>query len=321
MAENLLTINDLAVVYHTDNAVIHAVNGCGFSINKGETLGLVGETGAGKTTIAKSILRILPSPQSEILSGEIIFNGRNLMQISEREMRKIRGNQIAMIFQDPMTALNPIQTVGSQIEEAIKRHNKIRRSEAQKRACDMLELVGIQMERYDEYPHQFSGGMKQRVVIAMALACNPALLLADEPTTALDVTIQAQVLELMQDLRNKLDTAIIMITHDLGVVADFCERVAVVYAGEIVESGRVEQIFDNPKHPYTLGLFASLPRLDSKERRLKPIKGMMPNPSNLPEGCLFADRCPRATEECKKARPVLIEVEPQHFVKCIHMAE
>ncbi len=316
MAEKLLTIKDLAVAYHTDNAVIHAVNGVSLTVNKRETLGLVGETGAGKTTIAKSILRILPSPQAEVISGEIVFDDVNLMSISEKEMRKIRGNKIAMIFQDPMTALNPIQTVGAQIAEAIKRHNKVNKFEAQKRACDMLELVGIRMERYDEYPHQFSGGMKQRVVIAMALACNPALLLADEPTTALDVTIQAQVLELMQQLRDKLNTAVIMITHDLGVVADFCERVAVVYAGEIVESGRVEQIFDNPQHPYTLGLFASLPRLDSRERRLKPIKGLMPNPSNLPEGCLFAERCPRATEECKKARPVPTEIEPEHFVKC-----
>ena len=256
-----------------------------------------------------------------LVSGEIVFNGENILQISEKEMRRIRGNKIAMIFQDPMTALNPIQTVGDQIAEAIKRHNNVSRSEAQKHACDMLELVGIKMERYDEYPHEFSGGMKQRVVIAMALTCNPSLLLADEPTTALDVTIQAQVLELMQDLRNKLNTAVIMITHDLGVVADFCERVAVIYAGEVVESGKVEQIFDNPQHPYTIGLFNSLPRLDSKERRLKPIKGLMPNPSNLPEGCLFAERCPRATEECKKARPVPTAVEPDHFVKCIHLSK
>lgn len=321
MADNLLSIKNLAVAYHTDDAIIHAVNGINLDIKKGETLGLVGETGAGKTTIAKSILRILPNPQAEIVSGEIVFNGENILQISEKEMRRIRGNKIAMIFQDPMTALNPIQTVGDQIAEAIKRHNNVSRSEAQKHACDMLELVGIKMERYDEYPHEFSGGMKQRVVIAMALTCNPSLLLADEPTTALDVTIQAQVLELMQDLRNKLNTAVIMITHDLGVVADFCERVAVIYAGEVVESGKVEQIFDNPQHPYTIGLFNSLPRLDSKERRLKPIKGLMPNPSNLPEGCLFAERCPRATEECKKARPVPTAVEPDHFVKCIHLSK
>lgn len=321
MADNLLSIKNLAVAYHTDDAIIHAVNGINLDIKKGETLGLVGETGAGKTTIAKSILRILPNPQAEIVSGEIVFNGENILQISEKEMRRIRGNKIAMIFQDPMTALNPIQTVGDQIAEAIKRHNNVSRSEAQKHACDMLELVGIKMERYDEYPHEFSGGMKQRVVIAMALTCNPSLLLADEPTTALDVTIQAQVLELMQDLRNKLNPAVIMITHDLGVVADFCERVAVIYAGEVVESGKVEQIFDNPQHPYTIGLFNSLPRLDSKERRLKPIKGLMPNPSNLPEGCLFAERCPRATEECKKARPVPTAVEPDHFVKCIHLSK
>ena len=316
MAETLLKINNLAVSYRTDNAVVHAVNGISLSLNKGEALGLVGETGAGKTTIAKSILRILPNPQAKVSSGEIFYEGTDLLKLSEKEMRKIRGNKIAMIFQDPMTALNPIATVGAQISEAIKRHNKCTKSEAQKRACDMLEMVGIRMERYDEYPHQFSGGMKQRVVIAMALACNPELLLADEPTTALDVTIQAQVLELMQELRSKLNTAVIMITHDLGVVADFCKYVAVVYAGEIVEYGTVEHIFDNPRHPYTLGLFDSLPKLDSKERRLKPIRGLMPNPINLPQGCLFAERCPKATPECHSARPDMTEVEPGHFVKC-----
>jgi peptide/nickel transport system ATP-binding protein len=231
-------------------------------------------------------------------------------------MRKIRGNKIAMIFQDPMTALNPIETVGFQIAETIKQHNRISRVEAQKRACDMLEMVGIPMERFKDFPHQFSGGMKQRVVIAMALACNPELLLADEPTTALDVTIQAQVLEMMQSLVEKLETSVIMITHDLGVVAEFCESVAVVYAGEIVERGTVEDIFDHANHPYTLGLFGSLPKLDATENRLKPIKGLMPDPTNLPVGCRFYERCPRAKEECSKASPEEIEIAPGHTVKC-----
>lgn len=316
MTDNLLTVRNLAVEYHTDNAVIHAVNGVNFEVKRGETIGLVGETGAGKTTIAKSILGVLPRPQGKIISGEILYDGENLLEFSEKEMRKIRGNKIAMIFQDPMTSLNPVETVGFQIAEAIKKHNKVKRAEAQRRACDMLEMVGIRMERYDEYPHQFSGGMKQRVVIAMALACNPLLLLADEPTTALDVTIQAQVLEMIQELKEKLGTSVILITHDLGVVAEFCDTVAVAYAGEIVEKGTVEDIFNNPVHPYTLGLFESLPRLDTTSQRLNPIKGLMPDPSNLPNGCLFCNRCPKSTSACESTRPDYIEVSPGHIVKC-----
>lgn len=232
-------------------------------------------------------------------------------------MRKIRGNKIAMIFQDPMTALNPIETVGSQIAEAIGLHEKLSKAEVQKRAVDMLEMVGIPGERYGEYPHQFSGGMKQRVVIAMALACRPELLLADEPTTALDVTIQAQVLDMMESLKEKLNTSMILITHDLGIVAGMCDRVAVVYAGEIVEQGTTEEVFDFPGHPYTLGLFQSLPRLDSTEKRLKPINGLMPDPTNLPEGCKFYDRCPYACEKCKEKEPEMREYRPGHFVRCI----
>jgi len=317
MSENLLEIRDLTVEYRTDNSIIYAVNGISLTVEKGKTIGLVGETGAGKTTIAKSILRVLPNPQAKLVSGEIIFDGEDVLKISEREMRKIRGNKIAMIFQDPMTALNPIETVGRQISETVKLHNNVSHTEAQRRACDMLEMVGIQMERYSEYPHQFSGGMKQRVVIAMALACNPELLLADEPTTALDVTIQAQVLDMMRSLKEKLGTSIVMITHDLGVVADFCDYVAVTYAGEIVERGSAEHIFDHPIHPYTLGLFGSLPRLDTTERRLRPIEGLMPDPTNLPEGCRFCERCPKATEECKYNRPKDIKVAPGHIVKCL----
>ena len=318
MTEEFLKIKDIRIEYHTDESVIHAVNGINLTVKKGQ--GLVGETGAGKTTIAKSILRILPGLQAKILSGEIWFEGKDLLSVSEREMRKIRGNKIAMIFQDPMTALNPIETIGFQISETLKIHNKLSKKEARKKACEMLEMVGIPSYRYDEYPHQFSGGMKQRVVIAIGLACNPELLLADEPTTALDVTIQAQVLEMMAELKEKLNTSVILITHDLGVVANFCDSVAVAYAGEIVERGTVEQIFENVSHPYTEGLFASLPRLDSKERRLKPIKGLMPDPANLPEGCSFCDRCPYAEEKCFASKPDDIEIEPGHVVKCFRLA-
>ena len=316
MPENILEIRNLVVEYHTDDADIYALNDVSLNVKKGETIGLVGETGAGKTTIAKAILRILQSPPAKVCSGSIVFDGVELMELSEKEMQHIRGNKIAMIFQDPMTALNPIETVGFQIAEAIRLHNKVSRAEATKRACDMLEMVGIPAARYKEYPHQFSGGMKQRVVIAMALACKPMLLLADEPTTALDVTIQAQVLEMMNDLKSALNTSVILITHDLGVVANTCESVAVVYAGEVVEYGSVEHVFDNTAHPYTIGLFNSLPKLNSSERRLKPIKGLMLDPSIKPEGCRFSDRCPDATEKCFKEAPKDVEIEPGHIIKC-----
>lgn len=315
--EELLRIRDLVVEYDTDEDVVQAVNHVDLQLGKGETLGLVGETGAGKTTIAKAILRILPDPPSRVKAGEIYFEGKDILKLSEGKMRKIRGNKIAMIFQDPMTALNPIEPVGSQIAEAIGLHEKLSKAEVQKRAVDMLEMVGIPGERYGEYPHQFSGGMKQRVVIAMALACRPELLLADEPTTALDVTIQAQVLDMMESLKEKLNTSMILITHDLGIVAGMCDRVAVVYAGEIVEQGTTEEVFDFPGHPYTLGLFQSLPRLDSTEKRLKPINGLMPDPTNLPEGCKFYDRCPYACEKCKEKEPEMREYRPGHFVRCI----
>ncbi len=316
MAEKLLEIKNLSVEYRADEATIYAVNGVNLSLEKGEALGLVGETGAGKTTIAKSIMRILPPAQAHITSGEIIYEGQDLLSLKEKEMQKVRGNKIAMIFQDPMTALNPVETVGFQIAESIKQHNKISRIEAHDRAGDMLELVGIPRERFTDYPHQFSGGMKQRVVIAMALACNPELLLADEPTTALDVTIQAQVLDMMRDLKAKLGTSVILITHDFGVVADFCSSVAVTYAGEIIERGTVDRIFNNPSHPYTQGLFNSLPSLEATSRRLKPIKGLMPDPSDLPDGCRFCERCDYAEERCAKAAPEVVEIEPGHFVKC-----
>ncbi|PLT72739.1 dipeptide/oligopeptide/nickel ABC transporter ATP-binding protein [Mediterraneibacter gnavus] len=317
----LLKINDLVVEYAANKKIVQAVNGVSLSLNKGETLGLVGETGAGKTTIAKAILRILPDPPAKVKGGEIWFEGEDLLKLSDRKMSHIKGNEISMIFQDPMTALNPIMTVGKQIAETIRLHNKISKAEAQTEAVKMLEMVGIPGERYSEYPHQFSGGMKQRVIIAMALACKPKLLLADEPTTALDVTIQAQVLEMMNELKKELDTSVLLITHDLGVVAEMCEKVAVIYAGEVVEYGAAEDVFDNTAHPYTKGLFQSLPKLDSKETRLKPIKGMMPDPTELPEGCKFSERCPYATEECKKRAPKLMELKNGHYALCSRIGE
>lgn len=319
--EKLLKIENLTVEYHTDEEVVHAVNNVSLEINYGENVALVGETGAGKTSIAKAILRILPQRQSRIVSGKIFVNGQDINELDEKAMRKIRGNKIAMIFQDPMTSLNPVEKVGDQIAEAIEIHEKVSRAEALRRAIDMMELVGIPGERSSEYPHQFSGGMKQRVVIAMALACKPELLLADEPTSALDVTIQAQVLEMMQQLREKLNTSVLMITHDLGIVAQMCEKVAVIYAGEIVEFGTTEEIYDHTAHPYTQGLFGSLPNLDSTSKRLKAIKGLMPDPTNLPAGCNFCERCPYATSICQEQNPDYVEYKPRHFVKCFYPKE
>ena len=319
--EKLLKIENLTVEYHTDEEVVHAVNNVSLEINYGENVALVGETGAGKTSIAKAILRILPQRQSRIVSGKIFVNGQDINKLDEKAMRKIRGNKIAMIFQDPMTSLNPVEKVGDQIAEAIEIHEKVSRAEALRRAIDMMELVGIPGERSSEYPHQFSGGMKQRVVIAMALACKPELLLADEPTSALDVTIQAQVLEMMQQLREKLNTSVLMITHDLGIVAQMCEKVAVIYAGEIVEFGTTEEIYDHTAHPYTQGLFGSLPNLDSTSKRLKAIKGLMPDPTNLPAGCNFCERCPYATSICQEQNPDYVEYKPGHFAKCFYPKE
>ena len=317
MKDAFLNIKDLRVEYTSGGEVIKAVNGVDITLHKGETLGLVGETGAGKTTIAKAILRILPQPPAKIRGGEIWLEDQNLLTIPEKDMLKIRGGKIAMIFQDPMTALNPTMTVGSQIAEVVLLHNDISHSEAVERASQMLEMVGIPAMRYNEYPHQFSGGMKQRVVIAMALACNPQLLLADEPTTALDVTIQAQVLEMMMDLKRKLDTSMILITHDLGVIAETCDKVAVIYAGQIVEYASKEDLFRHPTHPYTIGLFGSLPRLDDDSKRLSPIHGLPPDPTNLPEGCSFHPRCPGNCEKCGHgAAPEMVEITPGHFVRC-----
>jgi peptide/nickel transport system ATP-binding protein len=280
----------------------------------------VGETGAGKTTIAKSILRILPDISAEITGGRVLLEENDLLKLPEDEMRKVRGNRISMVFQDPMTALNPTMRIGKQIMEVIKLHNNISKREAGEKAAEMLRIVGIHEGRYSDYPHQFSGGMKQRVVIAMALACSPELLIADEPTSALDVTIQAQVLDMINDLKNQKNTSMIMITHDLGIVADVCDDVAVIYAGEIVEIGSKEEVFDYPLHPYTIGLFGALPELDKDIERLSPVPGMPPDPSRLPEGCNFGPRCPNSVEICKKEKSGLMELRPGHFCRCQHAA-
>ena len=313
----LLEIQNLSVEYHTEDATVYAVDGLSLSLNRGETLGLVGETGAGKTTTALSIMRLLPKGIGEVTSGTIELDGKNVMEVSDKEIRGIRGNVVSMIFQDPMTSLNPVMTVGDQILEVLKIHNpSMSKQELSKKVDDMMEMVGIPANRKVEYPHQFSGGMKQRIVIAIALVCEPKLILADEPTTALDVTIQAQMLALIHNLQERLNTVMILITHDLGVVAQTCEKVAVMYAGEIIEQGPIEKIFGNEKqHPYTKGLFAAIPKLDSETDRLETIEGLVPDPTIRIEGCRFASRCKYANEQCRNS-PQVREVEPDHFIKC-----
>lgn len=315
-SEKLLEIKDLVIRYETGDGVVEAVNGVSLYLEKGRTLGLVGETGAGKTTVAKGIMRIVPNPPGKIVSGQILFEGENLLEKSIAEMRQIRGDEISMIFQDPMTSLNPVMTVGDQIAEVIKLHQKLSKSEAKQRAKEMLEMVGIPAEREGEYPHQFSGGMKQRVVIAIALACNPQLLIADEPTTALDVTIQAQVLDMMASLKEKMGTAMLLITHDLGVVAQICDTVAIMYAGEVVEYGELRDVFKHTSHPYTEGLFGSIPSLTKEVDRLSPIKGLMPDPTNLPKGCKFSPRCKYAEERCYEQSPEMVQLSETHCARC-----
>ena len=314
----VLDLKDLVVHYETEDADVHAVNGISIQIGKRRTLGLVGETGAGKTTTARAILNLVPNPPGVIKGGEIYLDGEDVLKMNSAELEKMRGNDVAMIFQDPMTALNPVMTVGDQIGESIQLHQHVSKKEAFEKAKEMLKMVGIAESRAYDYPHQFSGGMKQRVVIAIALACSPKLLIADEPTTALDVTIQAQVLELMKELIRDHDMSMMLITHDLGVVAEVCEDVAVMYAGRIVEQGTADDVFNFTRHPYTEGLFDSLPNLKQRGEELVPIRGLMPDPSDLPAGCAFAPRCPCATERCSQSVPELRNTDGSgaHKVAC-----
>ena len=315
--ENLLDIEHLSVEFRTDDGVVKAVNDMSLQIAHGKTLGLVGETGAGKTTTALSVLRLIPDPPGVITGGRITLDGQDILAMSKSELKRMRGSQVSMIFQDPMTSLNPILPVAEQIAEVYILHEHIRHDDALKKAGDMLEMVGIPRERGKEYPHQFSGGMKQRVVIAMALACEPKLLIADEPTTALDVTIQAQVLKLMKDLKSQYNMSMLMITHDLGIVAEVCDEVTVMYAGHPVEHGTLEDIFERTAHPYTEGLFTSIPDISNRTHRLVPIPGLMPDPTDLPKGCPFAPRCRYATEKCSERMPQKTDLSDTHYVYCV----
>jgi len=324
--EKILEIDNLSTHFFSRDGLVRAVDGVSYDLLRGETLGVVGESGCGKSVTALSILRLIPDPPGRIVGGEIRFEGANLLDRTDHEMQKIRGNEISMIFQEPMTSLNPVLTIGHQISEAIILHQGLSSGDAMDKAVEMLQLVHIPeaARRVNEYPHQMSGGMRQRVMIAMALSCNPKVLIADEPTTALDVTIQAQILELMSELQSKLGTAIILITHDLGVIAETAERVVVMYAGKKVEEATVEELFANPCHPYTEGLLASVPRLDEAAElipgrvRLQEIPGMVPSLHNLPSGCIFEPRCPRATDECRQGYPPLEEKRPGHLAACWH---
>ena len=313
---DILKIEDLVIQYDTDSGCVHALNGLSLTLREGETLGLVGETGAGKTTLARSIMGLIQCPPGKIVSGKILYRGEDLLTMKEKHRQSIRGKEISMIFQDPMTSLNPVTTVGDQIAEAVMAHEKIGKKKAWEKALEMLETVGISRERANDYPHQFSGGMKQRVIIAISLVLNPKILLADEPTTALDVTIQAQVLDTIQALRKKLDMSMILITHDLGIVAQTCEQVAIIYGGEVVEYADVFTIFENRMHPYTQGLFNSIPKLNEDVNRLVPIEGLMPDPTNLPTGCKFCTRCQYATDRCREEHPEMIDVGNGHLVRC-----
>ena len=313
---DILKIEDLVIQYDTDSGCVHALNGLSLTLREGETLGLVGETGAGKTTLARSIMGLIQCPPGKIVSGKILYRGEDLLTMKEKHRQSIRGKEISMIFQDPMTSLDPVTTVGDQIAEAVMAHEKIGKKKAWEKALEMLETVGISRERANDYPHQFSGGMKQRVIIAISLVLNPKILLADEPTTALDVTIQAQVLDTIQALRKKLDMSMILITHDLGIVAQTCEQVAIIYGGEVVEYADVFTIFENRMHPYTQGLFNSIPKLNEDVNRLVPIEGLMPDPTNLPTGCKFCTRCQYATDRCREEHPEMIDVGNGHLVRC-----
>lgn len=319
----LLEVKNLKTYFYTDDGVSKAVDDVSYSLNRGETLGLVGESGCGKSVSALSIMRLIPEPPGKIVGGEILFEGRSLLNLTEAEMQEVRGNDIGMIFQEPMTSLNPVFTCGDQISEAIILHQKLTKDQAKDKAIEMLKLVGIPApeQRFGEYPHQLSGGMRQRVMIAMALSCNPDLLIADEPTTALDVTVQAQILELIGKLQKELGMGVIMITHDLGVIAEVCTKVAVMYASKVVEYGTVEEIFYNPKHPYTIGLMSSIPKLNKKKSRLSTIEGSVPPPTHYPVGCHFCTRCTYAVDKCWQEEPALENVGPNHTAACWRIGE
>lgn len=319
MSDYLVKVEDLEVHFRSSSSIVKAVNGVSFALNRKETLGIVGESGSGKSVTATALLRLIPSPPGKIAGGKIFFEGKDLLSLSEKEMRSVRGNEISMIFQDPITSLNPVYTVGNQIMEVIRAHRKVSKKEAKQEAINMLKLVGIPEaeKRIEMYPHEFSGGMRQRVMIAIALACNPKLLIADEPTTALDVTVQAQILDLMRNLQETIGTSIIMITHDLGVVWEMCDKVIVMYAGNTVESGTVKDIFDNPLHPYTWGLLDSQITSEIGEgEKLSAIPGTPPDLRQEIQGCHFAPRCPYAQDICRTVKPKLIEVEENHFASC-----
>lgn len=316
MSDKILEVSDLQIRYVTDEETVRAVNGVSFTLERGESIGLVGETGAGKTTTALGIMGLVPDPPGEIVGGSILFEDQDLLKLPEKQMREIRGGKISMIFQDPMTSLNPSMKVGDQIVEMIRLHKVIGKKEAFEEACGLLEMVGIRRERANDYPHQFSGGMKQRVVIAIALACRPKMIIADEPTTALDVTIQAQVMNLIKGLKEKLGTSMILITHDLGIVAEICDKVAIMYAGQVVEYAEVSKIYHNPCHPYTKGLFNSIPKLDTEEDWLEEIHGLPPEPTERIDGCSFNPRCPNCMEICKHKKPEITVVNGEHYTRC-----
>ncbi|MHB1125564.1 MAG: ABC transporter ATP-binding protein [Bacillota bacterium] len=322
MLKKLLEVRDLCVNFHTLEGIVPAVDGVNFDIYPGETLGIVGESGCGKSVTAMSIMHLLPVPPAEIKQGKILFHGEDLLNKSREEMRKINGNKISMIFQEPMTSLNPLHTIGSQIMEVTQIHQGLKKGAARKRAIEILDLVGIPApkKRIYEYPHQLSGGMRQRVMIAMALVCTPQLLIADEPTTALDVTVQAQIMDLIKDLKEQFEMAVMLITHDLGVISDLAQRVVVMYAGKIVEEGSVRSIFNTPLHPYTQGLINCIPSIDSKKERLFMIEGTVPNPLEMPLGCSFSPRCPRATIYCLEHDPNLVQLGKERRISCWHKA-
>jgi len=320
----LLDVKNLKTEFHTQDGIVHAVNGVSFTVDEGETLGLVGESGCGKSVSMLSVMRLIPMPPGKIVSGQVLFQGRDLVQVDDEEIRSVRGNKIAMVFQDPMTSLNPVLTIGTQISEALELHLGMTKEQARKRSVELLKMVGIPEaeNRLDDYPHQFSGGMRQRVMIAMALSCSPQLLIADEPTTALDVTIQAQIVDIVKRLKRELGMAVIWITHDLGVIAGLADRINVMYAGFVIESAATKELFSNPLHPYTLGLLGSIPRLDeSVKSKLTPIEGLPPDLIDMPKGCPFYDRCRYRTEKCENENPPLELGAVRHWVACWNWQE